>query len=281
MGLILVGLLRKLIVADGLAAIRPSDIFSQPAGYSIIEHIVWLVVFAFVLYNDFAGYTSIVRGISALMGFELTANFSQPFFANSFSDFWNRWHISLSAWLRDYIFFPVRRWSMKKRFPNWVTLVVPPMITMVASGYWHGATFSMLAWGGLHGIYQVVDQKFRKTASLSSATRQGFSIALVFIFVTIAWIPFAAISFLDAVAYMRVFLPPYGLEFPTPVLINLIAALSISLALDLKEYKASSELYFLDWSPSFQAWAVSFALLILLLFAGGGPDISNFIYQGF
>jgi len=280
-GLILVGLLRKMVIADGLTAIRPANIFTNPAGYSMVEHIVWLIVFAFALYNDFAGYTSIVRGISGLLGIELSVNFSQPFFAHSFGDFWNRWHISLSAWLRDYIFFPIRRWSLKRRFQDWITLALPPMMTMLVSGYWHGASIAMLVWGGIHGIYQIVEQKFRMNKPAESMSRHVFSILVIFVFVTLAWIPFAASSFKSALLFLHGFLPPYQFNFPASVWINLIVAMSSSLGLDWQEYKTSSDSYFLNWSTRTQTWVVFCALMIIVLLAGGGPDISNFIYQGF
>jgi len=280
LGLILVGLLRKLVIADGLSALRPSGILAKPFEYSIVEHVVWLIVFAFILYNDFAGYTSIVRGISMMMGIELSKNFSQPFFANSFGDFWNRWHITLSAWLRDYIFFPLRRWCMRRKFSSWVILAVPPLLTMIASGYWHGATFAMLFWGGLHGIYQIVEQKFRKN-SHPEEMYHVISVVLIFIFVGLAWIPFASTSFFSALRYMRVFLPPYRFDFSLPVFINIIAALSLSLSLDWQEFKTSSHSYFLEWPTNKQSKVVFISLLVLVLFAGSSPDVSNFIYQGF
>ena len=280
LGLILVGLLRKLVIADGLSALRPVDILAKPVEYSIIEHAVWLIVFAFILYNDFAGYTSIVRGISTMLGIELSKNFSQPFFANSFSDFWNRWHITLSAWLRDYIFFPLRRWCMKKRYSSWVILIVPPLLTMIASGYWHGATFAMLSWGGLHGVYQIIEQKFRKS-SRPEGIYHVISVALIFIFVTLAWIPFTSTSFFSALSYVKIFLPPYRFDFSLPVFVNLIAALSLSLFLDWQEFKAASHSYFLDWPAKKQSRMLFISLLILVLFAGSSPDVSNFIYQGF
>ncbi len=282
LGLILIGLLRKLVIADALTAIRPVDIFSNPTGYSTLERLVWLVVFAFTLYNDFAGYTSIVRGLSVLLGIELSPNFAQPFFARSFSEFWSRWHISLSVWLRDYIFFPLRRWILQKRLPAWMALVIPPMLTMLASGFWHGASISMLAWGALHGFYQVLEQKFRKSPRPDETSLRHLRSALIiFIFVTLAWIPFAAGDFSTAVVYFRGFLPPYQFSFPAMAWLNIAAALLFSLGLDWQESQAGSDVYFLNWPARTQTWAVFTALLALILFAGGGPNISNFVYQGF
>jgi len=281
LGLILVGLLRKLLIADALASIHPVGIFTDPGAYSTLERFTWLVVFAFTLYNDFAGYTSIVRGLSALLGVELSPNFAQPFFARSFGEFWNRWHISLSVWLRDYIFFPLRRQMLQRRLPSWAALAAPPLVTMLVSGYWHGASLSMLSWGGLHGVYQVVEQKFRQPRPSESALQKILSALVVFTFVTLAWIPFAVGDFSTALTYLTGFLPPYTFGFPSAAWLNIAAALLFSLWLDWQEYKAGSDVYFLGWTARRQTLAVFTALLALLLFAGGGPDISNFIYQGF
>ncbi len=281
LGLVLIGLLRKLVIADNLTSIRPPDLFTNPSNFSTLEHVVWLVVFAFALYNDFAGYTSIVRGLSAMLGIELSPNFAQPFFARSFGEFWNRWHISFSSWLRDYIFFPLRRWILQKRLPAWAALAVPPMLTMLASGYWHGASLSMLAWGGLHGLYQVTEQKFRKPRPSESVFRQILAALVIFFFVTLAWIPFASGDFSNALLYLRGFFPPYRFDFPLAAWINIAVALSFSLGLDWQEYRADSDVYFISWPVRAQAWAVFAALLVIALFAGSGPNISNFVYQGF
>ncbi len=281
LGLILVGLLRKLVIADALTAIRPSDLFSNPTEYSTLERLTWLVVFAFTLYNDFAGYTSIVRGLSALLGIELSPNFAQPFFARSFGEFWNRWHISLSVWLRDYIFFPLRRWMLQKRLPGWVALVAPPLVTMLVSGYWHRGSLPMLVWGGLHGLYQVLEQKFRQPRQTETALHKILSALIIFIFVTLAWIPFAAVDFSTALIYLQGFLPPYQLAFPATAWVNIGAALLFSLGLDWQEFRAGSDVYFLRWKARTQTLAIFTAMFVLIVFSGGGPNISNFVYQGF
>jgi D-alanyl-lipoteichoic acid acyltransferase DltB (MBOAT superfamily) len=109
----------------------------------------------FYLYNQFAGYTDIVRGVSGLFGIQLTRNFNGPFFSKDVSDFWNRWHISLSQWLRDYIYMPVSR-AFLRRNPsrtNIPNLIIPPLVTMLISGLWHGADTHHLVWGGLMGLF--------------------------------------------------------------------------------------------------------------------------------
>jgi alginate O-acetyltransferase complex protein AlgI len=158
--LIIIGLLRKVFIASILSAIIFWDAFETPSLYTGPELIGWLVLYGLFLYNDFAGYTSIARGLSGLFGIELSQNFKQPYFARNLTEFWNSWHITLSHWLRDYIFFPItrtlmRRYPDRQKLPN---LIIPPMATMLISGLWHGLGWHMLLWGGLHGLYQVIER---------------------------------------------------------------------------------------------------------------------------
>src|SRR5262249_37872338 len=146
------------------AAMLPERAFLTPGAVDG-STLAWAIVgYAFFLYNEFAGYTAIVRGTSGLFGIPLPANFARPFFARSFSDFWNRWHASLSHWLRDYVYLPtsraiLRRWGGVDSVPN---LIVPPLLTMLVCGAWHGsaerAMSGMLLWGALHGVYLVVER---------------------------------------------------------------------------------------------------------------------------
>lgn len=134
--LILTGLLRKLVFANPLFNIIPSAAFTSPSNYAGQYLFFWLLAYAFALYNDFAGYTSIIRGVSLWFGIELSPNFNLPYFSRNFTELWTRWHISLSNWLRDYIFFPLSR-KMMKRFPgrnHILNIVLPPMITLLVSG---------------------------------------------------------------------------------------------------------------------------------------------------
>ena len=112
--LIVIGVVRKIVLADSLLSIIPAAIFVHPETFAGQDLILYLLAYAFVIYNDFAGYTSIVRGVSGFFGIELTNNFKLPYFSRSISEFWERWHVSLSNWLRDYIFFPTSRALLKK-----------------------------------------------------------------------------------------------------------------------------------------------------------------------
>ena len=281
-GLILVGLLRKIVIADRLTSFLPPTVFSDPAAFSSLEKIAWLLVFTFGLYNDFAGYTSIARGLGALFGIELGPNFRQPFFSNSFSDFWTRWHISLSFWLRDTVFFPARRWTMQKRWPQLLTVILPPLVTMLASGYWHGAHAAMIAWGGLHGLYLVGEQLLKaKTPRAPSRLRSASSVLFVFALTSLAWIPFAASSLRAAVDYFTglfAFTAQITSAIPAP---DLIAAAAFTFWLDWQETRHATDAFFMKWTPHAQAWGLVAALWLLVLFLGPQANVVTFVYQGF
>jgi len=305
--LVLVGLFRKLVVADSLMALFPGDAFTQPSAYPAQHLMTWLLGYAFALYNDFAGYTSIVRGISGLLGIELSRNFLRPYFSRDFTEFWKRWHISLSEWLRDYIFFPTTR-SLLKRISNRqhiINLVVPPMATMLVSGMWHGLSWHMLVWGGLHGVYQVVERvlSLRKPVRPVSDLprwRQSAAVGLVFILTVLAWVPFrmelpvaweflqgmftpanwadpalrqAASDLLHGQGFWN--WPGYNLPDPRVFLVILPA-----LWLDWRQEKRQEELFFLQWRPWLQAVLLAVILAALLLVSRADQQVP-FVYQGF
>jgi alginate O-acetyltransferase complex protein AlgI len=279
--LILLGLLRKVVIADHLSRLRPENIFTEPENFTSLERAVWLLVFGFILYNDFAGYTSIVRGISSLLGIQLSPNFKQPFLARSFSDFWTRWHITLSEWLRDYIFYPVRRGLMQSQIKGWAALFLPPMVTMLVSGYWHGASLALLLWGFVHGLYLLVEQILQQSKWLpKDGLKANLYGGLVFVLVTLAWIPFNTPSVRASLRYLEGFFPPYTstlgqLIFPDILLII------FSLWLDWQEQSHRDLSFPRKWTPVRQSWSVAIAILLLVLFSGTGDDLSRFVYEFF
>lgn len=280
--LILLGLLRKIVIADHLSAMLPTDIFSKLENHTSLDRIIWLMIFAFVIYNDFAGYTSIVRGVSCFLGIQLSPNFRQPFFARSFSDFWTRWHITLSEWLRDYIFFPIRRWLMKIRSPLWMGLVIPSLATMLVSGFWHHASFALLLWGFLHGLYLVTEQVLQQAWLFPKARYSSFMYAvLVFCLVTVAWIPFNATSVRAAIRYGTHLLPPFSTRLNLLLLPDLLLLPFFSLWLDWQEQKHDDLSFPRKWSATQQSWSVAAAIILIFFFSHTRTDLSTFIYQFF
>ncbi|NPV75485.1 MAG: MBOAT family protein [Anaerolineae bacterium] len=156
--LILMGFFKKLVIADSLAVVV-DKIFTlqQP---SILLVLIGAFGFTFQLLTDFSAYTDLSRGISFLLGFRTPENFKSPYLSITPTDFWNRWHITLSEWLRDYIFFPVRRLCLriKSRASKQIALIVPPLITMLASGFWHGTGWTYIVWGVYYGLLIVIYQ---------------------------------------------------------------------------------------------------------------------------
>lgn len=181
------GMLKKLVIADNVA-VMVEQIYRSPSLFS--SPTVWLAVFAYsiqILY-DFWGYTDMARGIGKMLGIELPKNFDLPYTAQSVTEFWNRWHISLSTWLRDYLYIPLGG-NRKGNIRTYINL----MITMLLGGLWHGASWNFVLWGGLHGFYLAVERLFLgpKPAQQSwrsiSAWLRAFGI---FVLVSITWVPF-------------------------------------------------------------------------------------------
>ncbi len=281
LGLILVGLLRKIIIADRLTSFLPPTVFADPDAFSSLEKLIWLLVFTFGLYNDFAGYTSIARGLSALFGIELSPNFRQPFFANSLSDFWTRWHISLSFWLRDYIFFPARRWLLQRHWPRLAAIILPPLVTMLASGFWHGAYASVMVWGGLHGLYLIGEQTLDSKPQAPGSLKKMLAPLAVFALTSMTLIFFAASSLRAATLYF-LGLFDFTAQITSAIpFIDLLAAALFTLWLDWQESRHAAEAFFMKWTPRAQAWGFAAALWLLVLFVGPQANVVTFVYQGF
>jgi hypothetical protein len=280
--LLLLGMIRKIVIADHLALLRPADIFSASQNYLPYERAIWLLVFAFTIYNDFAGYTSIVRGVSNLMGIELSPNFRQPFLARSFSDFWARWHITLSEWLKDYIFYPVRRWLMSIPANRWLVLLLPPLITMLTSGFWHGASLALITWGLAHASFLIVEQLLQQVGLLPKKGWMTYAYGIfVFFSVTLAWIPFNTPSVRGAARFLSNFTSQPNRSFDLMNLPDILILVLLSFWMDRQEVRNADPAFPRNWTVSRQAWGVAFAILLLLLFTGTGTDLSRFVYQGY
>ena len=304
LALILTGLFRKLAFADPLFNLIPADAFTKPLTYPGQNLLFWLLAYSFALYNDFAGYTSIVRGVSLWFGIELSPNFNLPYLSRNFSEFWSRWHISLSNWLRDYIFFPFARAIAKRgtKYSRLFNLILPPLVTMLVSGLWHGLAWSLLFWGALHGIYQIVERipsLWAKVTPLNERPkwRQYLGTATTFIFAALAWIPFHATlpqswQFLQGLFLWRK--PEFFLlrstltgklqftSWNTYLLPNpfLVALIILAICFDWLQLRGKREEFILNWH---RLALIVFVVLLLLLavLSAFSDQITPFVYQAF
>ena len=248
--LILVGLLRAAILSGIFSLLQPGRPLEHPAKSDALSLIWALVTLMFYIYNSFAGYTDIVRGVSGLFGIPLTRNFMYPFFSKDFSDFWQRWHISLSQWLRDYIYMPVSR-AFLRRNPsrtNIPNLIIPPLVTMLVSGLWHGATPNLILWGFLMGLFIVIENVralFRPAVPQQTIPvwRKILGVTSLLVLMLIATAPFK-MELSDTVLYYRQMVRGWGAPN-----INLLPGIviPISLLVDWLQSRRNDEVVFLKW----------------------------------
>ena len=201
MFLIGMGLVKKLMIADYLAENLVNRVFDFPNLYSGTEVLVSVYAYAFQIYYDFSGYSDIAIGSALLLGLKLPVNFNRPYTAENLTDFWRRWHITLSNWLRDYLYFSLPGLRTSKFF-SYFNLVV----TMVIGGLWHGASWNFVIWGALHGLGLVIVRLWQGSFSQVKGVPKALgylSTVLTFHFVTLAWIFFRATDLDGALAILE------------------------------------------------------------------------------
>jgi D-alanyl-lipoteichoic acid acyltransferase DltB (MBOAT superfamily) len=194
--LLLWGFFKKVVIADN-AALIAKPIFDDYAKYHGLDLVVGILAFTVQIYGDFSGYTDIARGLAKLMGFDLMLNFRLPYFARDPSDFWTRWHVSLSSWLRDYLYIPLGG-NRKGPVRTYVNLA----LTMLLAGLWHGAAWNYVLWGGYHGALLIVYRAAGWNADPGQRTRwDPLRILVMFTLVVIGWVLFASRS-VGQIVYM-------------------------------------------------------------------------------
>ncbi len=191
--LIGLGLVKKIAIADFLGAHLVDPVFSNPQMYSSIEALTAVYGYAFQIYADFSAYSDIAIGSASLLGFKIPINFNAPYTASNLREFWQRWHISLSTWLRDYLYIPL---GGSRRGHAHTCLAL--MATMLLGGLWHGAALTFVFWGLIHGLALVLTRVIQRTGILNSigvGVRRGVGIFITFHVVCAAWIFFRSSSF--------------------------------------------------------------------------------------
>jgi D-alanyl-lipoteichoic acid acyltransferase DltB (MBOAT superfamily) len=200
---IAIGLFKKAVISDYISLNFVERIFDNPTLYSGVENLLGIYGYTLQIYCDFSGYSDMAIGIALLLGFRFPLNFNAPYRSESITDFWRRWHISLSSWIRDYIYISLGG-NRKGKVRQYVNLI----ITMLLGGLWHGASLNFIAWGGMHGLALAVHKWMREHVFRhdrhyhSHGLRKLAAALLTFHFVAFSWIFFRSHSFSGAWAML-------------------------------------------------------------------------------
>ena len=248
--------------------------FDGKLGSGAIGHLIGIYAFAWQIYGDFSGYSDIARGSAQILGFHFMVNFRQPYFADSIQDFWRRWHISLSTWLRDYLYIPLggNRNGERQTYRNL-------LLTMLLGGLWHGANWTFVAWGAIHGGSLAIERKLTRGRELALAIPKWLKRILIFHLVCLSWIFFRAASLAEAWAMLKGSTHwNWRPEFPAAFLFLALFSVPLFL-LDIYLEKSGDEYCFAH--ASVQA-RVAFGLACALVIAFLGANQANaFIYFQF
>lgn len=282
--LMLWGLFKKLVIADRLA-IYVNTVYNNPEHHSGYSFMLATVFFAIQIYCDFSGYSEIAIGAARVMGFKLMTNFNRPYFSKTISEFWKRWHISLSTWFKDYLYISLG--GNRVSVPRWYMNL---FIVFVVSGLWHGANWTYIIWGALNGFYLVFaiisqDQrtKFNKIIGLNKFPKihKGLQILTTFILACFAWIFFRANNVHDAFLIVRKIFGGRGSLFidNNTLFYSFIAICILLLVETKKEYYKGHFSFFEN-----KSWIVrnlTYASLIIIILLMGVFDGGQFIYFQF
>lgn len=286
------GLFQKLVIADR-AALLVDTVINSYEKYGFVEITIAAVLFAFQIYCDFGGYTSIARGAAQIMGFHLMNNFRQPYLATDIKDFWRRWHISLTSWFTDYLYIPLggNRKGILRKYLN-------ILIVFAVSGLWHGASWNFIVWGILHAIFQILgDVKKLLNGKLAVPMLAGNSwstrlrkTAVTFVLVDFAWIFFVCDSFRHAINVIRQMFTTFQTTDIYELGLNhgnwfmMVFGIVVLMIVDVTHEKGKSVLEFVNQQEIWFKWILYMALIwsiIMFGIYGIAYDTSTFIYFQF
>ena len=276
--LIITGLFKKVVIADGVAGFV-NESFNQAGTATGVTLFFAAWAFSLQIYGDFSGYSDIARGSAQLLGVVLPVNFREPYLSRSITEFWRRWHVSLSNWLRDYVYIPFGG-NRGSRFATYRNL----MATMLIGGLWHGASWTFVAWGGLHGLLLCVDRLLGRDRLDAERPivwrRDAVAILVTANLACLAFVLFRSASFgqaldvIGGVATLRGGLHGDG----AGIFLATAAAIAV-FVLDASQRRRPGTIAPLQWGPVTQGLALGIAAVLLVVFSGGAPV--PFIYFQF
>jgi len=279
------GFLKKMFFADNIAVLA-NDIFSNPIGLDSLT--IWLgtIAFGIQIYCDFSGYSDIAIGAALILGFKIPRNFNKPYFATSPIDFWRRWHISLSSWLRDYLYIPLGG-NKKSSGRTYTNLIV----VMFLGGLWHGASWNFVVWGLLHGAYlaihKVIGNKFphlKLHPFFKTRTGKIISILVMQYFVFLAWIPFR-VGDTNAMIYsiQKYVLIDFQISEVSQVLFQHLIPVAIMLIFVVVHFISYVKPNIIEKISKFKLryWTIIFSIILLLIVFTYSGSSNDFIYFRF
>lgn len=294
----LFGFFQKVVLADRIALLV-DEVYNNYALYQGVEIALATACFAIQIYCDFGSYSNIAIGAAKIMGFDLMENFNTPYFADSVTDFWRRWHISLSTWFRDYLYIPLGG-NRKGTFRKYINI----MIVFLTSGLWHGASWTYVIWGGLNGLFQVIGNLTKplrdKVVSICKIDRKVFShrlfkILVTFILVDFTWLFFRAATINDALIMLKRMVKGWNpwvlfdgsllqMGLDGADMLILVISLVILFIVDFCKYQKVPLTGWLCRQGMWFRWMIYLGMLFFILIFGiYGPayDASQFIYFQF
>ncbi len=276
--MLLWGMFMKVVVADRVA-LYVDTVFPAYMNYTGATCFVASILYSIQIYADFAGYSFMALGVGKILGFELTENFRRPYFAVSVTDFWRRWHISLSTWLKDYVYIPLGGSRCSKIKTYWNIFV-----TFLVSGIWHGANWTFIVWGIWHGVFQIIEKAIGQQTCNYGWFGKSVKILVTFLLVNFAWIFFRMPTLSDAIGMIsRIFDPtlPMSIDIQSRHIFALIVlGTVILLAKDFTDEFMPKRFRLYENELRVVRWG-AYVLTMLLILLTGVFDAGQFIYANF
>lgn len=280
--LILNGLIKKMLVSDYISINFVDRVFDSPLSYSGFENLMATYGYGIQIYCDFSGYTDIAIGVALLLGFRLPVNFNSPYKASNISDFWHRWHISLSTWLRDYLYIPLGG-NKKGKIRTYINL----FLVMLIGGLWHGAAVRFIIWGGLHGlgltIHKLWINYFPKKEKENKAIR-FISVFITFHFVLFAWLFFRADSIRSVTSILNQIFWHFNWNMISEIIIsykNVFSIIVIAFAIHWLPVRIKENYKNTFIQTPLYAKALIVVAIVFILFQVKSSEIQPFIYFQF
>lgn len=278
--MIICGILKKAVIADYIAQYNDL-IFAGPTGYSGFESLMGVIGYTMQIYCDFSGYSDMAIGLAMIMGFRLSRNFDFPYKSKNLTEFWRRWHISLSSWLRDYVYIPLggnRKGTLRTYLNNFLTMLI--------GGLWHGAAWKFVFWGAMHGVGLAVHKATlpltRRLPDTWWVRAVGWSVTMVY--VSLLWVFFRADSWLDSWLIIKNIFTNFSIDYIGPFLrvrwmwVVMMTAIITAHALPSGVIDKLSTAFVRSW------WVVKlivFLVVVQLVLEFAGEDVAPFIYFQF